>query len=142
MKLKKLILSILLFTTLLFMLPTTPAQAATWHLGMPKILQGKWKTKLWKPAGKYATKGRAYLSIGKKHLTYSPANAPVDPQEVFKVHYRHSGDIYTISGRDFTNAPKGGFKQVFKIKAYNRHKIYFKILNNFRKDNNHVYYKY
>ena len=142
MKTKAIIATVLLTTGIGFGAVSTPVNAATWHKGMPKILQGKCKTKTWKPYKQFPNKGRAYLKISDYWFGYQPALPPVDPMAVQRIRYRRSGNIYHVIGRETNNAPKGGILQTFTIKVYNRQKLYFRFNQSRTPDINHVYYKY
>lgn len=140
-KFKRLLL-IALLPILLLTITCAPTHAATWHRGTPTVLRGHWKTKTWRPYKQYKMTGHAYLKVHQTWFTNSPALPPLDPSSVMKVYYKKVGHVYHLVGRDFNNAPAGGIKVSYRIKVYNRHKIYFKQLHQLRKDINHTYYKY
>jgi len=110
--------------------------AASWHVGTPKVLRGKWKGNKKKLSG---MTGRAHLLINSKSITNSPAFPPVDSEYSKKLHYKKtSKTTYKITGREYNNAPANGFKVTFKFKVYNSHKISFKEVHG-RSDGNGIF---
>lgn len=120
--------------------PTSTAHAATWHKGTPKILRGHWRGKK-KTVKQIKYTGHASLNIKAKSLVNTPALPPKDSNYSAKLHYKKTGKTtYTITGREYNNAPQKGYKITFKFKVYNHHKISFKQVQG-RSDGNGIFYK-
>ena len=97
----------------------TSTSAATWHSGAPSALRGNWQGSK-HAGGRYST-----LSISKSKFTYHSWETP-DPGSASKLQYKKSGSTYTITGRQYDNAPASGYKETYKIKVYSHSKIYLK----------------
>lgn len=128
--------SLLLLFSGMFLIHSTHAAV---HYGTPAALHGKWKSSYISGSGRF--KGHSTLSIRGHHVTYNDVHG-IRRESIFKTKYSKSGRIYTIVGRIYDNAPAGGIKQTMKIKVYNHHKIYFKLLGYHSHSLNRVYTRY
>jgi len=118
----------------------TTVHAASWHKGTPKVIRGNWRGTTQKVKQMHYT-GHASLVIKPKSITNTPGLPPQDSNFSSKLRYKKTGKkTYTVTGREYNNAPKNGVKITFKLKVYNHHKISFKQVQG-RADGNGIFYR-
>lgn len=120
---------------------STNAHAASWHSGTPKVLRGKWRGAT-KKIKQFKYSNHATVIVKAHAITNLPALPPRDGQYSKKLHYKKTGNrSYTITGRQYANAPANGSKITFKVKIHNHHKITFRQVQG-RADGNGTFYRY